>query len=100
MARHLTTGPDAPTAVKATAGKGKVTVTWKAPVVTNGRLTAYSVTPHLGKTALKSVTVAGTALKAVVTGLQKGKSYTFTIVAKTAKGVSLASKASNVVKPT
>ena len=83
--------------MKATAGKGKATVTWKAPVVTNGRITAYTVTPHLGKTALKSVAFAGTALKGVVTGLQKGKSYTFTIVARTAKGVSLASKASNAV---
>jgi titin len=86
--------------VKATAGKGKATVTWKAPVVTNGRITAYTVTPMLGKVAGKAVTFPGTALKGVISGLQKGKAYTFTIVAKNAKGVSLASKPSNIVKPT
>ena len=100
FAWHVTKGPDAPVSVKATAGAGKATVTWKAPVVTNGVITAYSVTPHLGKTALKAVTVAGTARRATITGLKKGKAYTFTIVARTAKGVSLASKASNAVKPT
>ena len=100
MARHVATGPDAPTSVKATAGKKKATVTWKAPVVTNGRITTYTVTPHLGKAAGKSVSFPGTALKGVVTGLTTGKAYTFTVVAKTARGVSLNSKASNIVKPT
>jgi hypothetical protein len=99
MARHVSTGPDAPTAVKATAGKKNATVTWQAPVVTNGRITTYTVTPHLGKAALKSVSFAGTARKGTVTGLTVGKSYTFTVVAKTARGVSLNSKASNAIKP-
>ena len=100
MARHVSTGPDAPTAVKATAGKKKATVTWKAPVVTNGRIVKYTVTPHLGKVAKPSVSFAGNLLKGVISGLTSGKSYTFTVVARTATGVSLASKASNVVKVT
>jgi len=100
FARHDSNGPDAPTAVKAAAGKGRATITWKAPVVTNGKITGYTVTPHLGGVAQKPVTVSGTAMKATLTGLKKGKTYTFTVVAKTARGVSLASKASSAVKPT
>ena len=100
FARHLATGPDAPTAVKAIAGAGKATVTWTPPVVTNGKVTGYTVTPHLGKVAQKAVSFPGTVRKAVMTGLKKGKAYTFTIVTKTTLGVSLASKASNPIKPT
>jgi hypothetical protein len=100
FARHVDNGPDAPTAVKATAGKGRASITWKPPVVTNGRILTYAVTPHLGKSAQKSVTVSGTKLAATITGLRAGTTYTFTLVAKTASGVSLASKASNAVKPT
>jgi virginiamycin B lyase len=97
FARHVANGPDAPVSVNATAGAGKAIVQWKPPVVTNGKLTGYTITPHLGKTALESVNVAGTARKTTINGLAKGKSYTFTIIAKTAHGVSLASKASNAV---
>jgi len=100
MARHVSNGPDAPTAVRATAGKTKATVTWKAPIVTNGRIVKYTVTPHLGKVARPSVSFAGNLLKGVVPGLSSGKTYTFTVVASTATGVSLASKASNAVKIT
>lgn len=100
MARYVVIGPDAPIAVKATAGKKKATINWKAPVVTNGRIVKYAVTPHLGKVAKPAVSVVGNLLKATVTGLTSGKSYTFTVVAKTAVGISLASKASNAVKVT
>jgi hypothetical protein len=100
LARHVATGPDAPTAVRATGAKKKATVTWKAPVVTNGRLIKYTVTPHLGKVAKPSVSFAGNLLKGTITGLTSGKTYTFTVVAKTAIGISLASKVSNAVKVT
>jgi hypothetical protein len=100
MARHIVLGPDAPTAVRAIAGKRKATVTWKAPIVTNGRLIKYTVTPYLGKVAKPSVSVAGNLLKGTVTGLTSGKTYTFKVIAKTLLGISLASKASNAVKIT
>ncbi len=63
FARHVADGPDAPTAVKATAAKGKATVTWKAPAVTNGRITGYTVTPHLGKVAQKTFSFPGTGVE-------------------------------------
>jgi streptogramin lyase len=100
FARHVADGPDAPTAVKATAGKRSAKVTWSAPVVTNGRVVSYAVIPHLGSVAKAPVSFAGTARKGTITGLVSGKSYTFTVKAKTATGISPASKASSAVKVT
>ena len=100
FARHVDKGPDAPTAVSAHAGKKSATVTWRAPVVTNGRILGYQVAAHLGRVTEPSVAFSGTALKGTITGLISGKSYTFTVKAKTAAGISLASKASNVVRVT
>jgi hypothetical protein len=98
IGRRASTVPDAPTAIKAVAGKKSATVTWKAPIVTNGAITGYLLTPHLGKTAKPIISVKGTGTKKVVSGLTTGKSYTFTLQAKNAHGISFASIASKAVK--
>jgi hypothetical protein len=92
--------PGAPTAVKATAGKQQAKVTWKKPVVTNGALTGYVVTPYIGTTAQRSKTFPATATKGVMTGLKTGTSYSFRVVAKNKYGSSPRSIASNAVTPT
>jgi hypothetical protein len=61
---------------------------------------SYAVIPHLGSVAKAPVSFAGTARKGTITGLVSGKSYTFTVKAKTATGISPASKASSAVKVT
>ena len=69
------------------------------PIVTNGPITGYLVTPRLGKAAeLPPVNFKGTATKHTVTGLVTGKTYTFTVSAKNLHGISLPSIASNSVK--
>ena len=96
VARRAANVPDAPTAVKAVAAKKSAVVTWKAPVVTNGPITGYIVTPHLGRVALPLINVTG--LKRTVTGLVTGKSYTFTVAAKNRHGISYQSIASKAIK--
>ena len=98
VARRASNTPDAPTAVKATAAKKSAVLQWKVPIVTNGPITGYLVTPRLGKVARPPVNFKGTATKHTVTGLVTGKTYTFTVSAKNLHGISLPSIASNSVK--
>jgi hypothetical protein len=98
LARRASNVPDAPTAVAATAGTKSATVQWKPPVVTNGRLTGYTVTPLIGKAAQRSVSFPATAKKGVVKGLTSGKTYVFVVVAKNQHGISLKSIPSRAIK--
>ena len=97
VGRRAANVPDAPTAVKALAGKKSAKLTWKAPIVTNGPIAGYLITPHLRKVALPSINVTG--LKRTVTGLLTGKTYTFTVAAKNRHGISYQSIPSNAIKP-
>jgi hypothetical protein len=99
VGRRATNLPDAPTAVKAVAATKSATVTWKAPVVTNGAITGYLVTPHLGRVLKLPISVGSTVRKRVVKGLLTGKAYTFTVQAKNIHGLSYASLPSGVIKP-
>ena len=99
VARRASNVPDAPTGVKAVAGKKSATVTWKTPVVTNGPITGYLITPHLGRVAELLVNVAGAGTKHTVTGLTTGKTYTFTVEAKNRHGISFPSIPSKAIKP-
>ena len=88
--------PGAPTGVTATAGNAQASVTWTAPASNGGSaITGYTVTAAPGGA---SATTSG-ALTAVIPGLTNGTAYTFTVVATSAVGSSVASAASAPVTP-
>ena len=92
----------APTAVKATAGTGSVTVAWTAPSNTGGSsISSYTVTPYLGSTAQTPVTVSGSppATSATLSTLTNGSTYTFTVSATNSAGAGPASATSNLATP-
>ncbi|MBG0738894.1 fibronectin type III domain-containing protein [Paeniglutamicibacter antarcticus] len=78
----VTTGaPDAPVSVAAWTNDSTATVQWTPPTLGSAGVTAYTITPYQGATALASVTVTGNppAATAVITGLTNGTVYTFTV---------------------
>ncbi len=88
--------PTAPSAVKATAGDAKATVTWTAPSSNGGsKITKYTVTAAPGG---KTATTTG-ATSVAVTGLTNGTAYTFTVTATNLAGTSPASAKSAAVTP-
>ena len=94
------TAPARPTNVVATPGPGSATVTWVQGANGGSTLTAHTIRIYSGRRVLRTVTVAGTATSAAVTGLDAGKGYSFTVVATNAVGSSPESLQSNVVYPT
>jgi len=89
--------PGAPTGVSGVAGDGQVVVSWSAPSSNGGSaVTGYTVTASGGVS--RTCTTTG-ALSCTVTGLANGTSYTFTVVATSAVGNSVASVASAAVTP-
>ena len=94
------TVPSAPGNVTARAGTSQALVSWSAPSSNGGgSITAYTVTPYLGSTALFPVEVPGTTTSAVVKGLTNGTSYTFTVAAANALGTGPPSAASAAATP-
>lgn len=94
------TVPDAPTGVSASAGFGSARVTWVAPASNGGSpITGYVITPYLGTVALAPRRYDTVALTQLVSDLERGKSYTFTVAATNANGTGLDSLASNAVAP-
>ncbi len=92
--------PTSPTNINATAGTGSATVTWTAPSSNNGApITSYVITPYLNGIAEPPKTYTSTALKEVVTGLQKGQSYTFEVAGGNTRGTGTTSVMSNTIKP-
>ncbi|QJD86830.1 S-layer homology domain-containing protein [Cohnella herbarum] len=90
--------PLAPAILSVTPGNGQVQVALGAPAnVNEAPVDRYIVTSNPGDI---SVTVNGDQLSAVVTGLTNGKSYTFTVVAQNAAGMSDPSAASQAAVPT
>ena len=91
----VTTVPDAPTAVMATAGVGSAVVSFNAPINNGGSpITNYTVTSNPG-----NITVSGTGSPITVNGLTNGTSYSFTVRATNAIGTSTTSVTSNIVTP-
>lgn len=87
--------PDPPTAVTATAGNGQARVHFTPPVDIGGdTLTGYTVTASPG-----GATATALSGPITVTGLTNGTAYTFTVVARTTVGASIASAASSAVTP-
>ena len=88
--------PGTPSAVIAFAGDASATVSWNAPASDGGSaVTGYTVTSSSeGRTCH-----ATTTLSCVVTGLNDGVIYTFTVTATSSVGTGLPSAASNSVVP-
>jgi hypothetical protein len=97
--QHFTTlnvVPNAPTAVGATPGNAKATITWTAPAPNGGTpITSYTATASPG--GAFATTADGTATSIDVQGLLNATSYTFTVVATNAAGSSAASTASTAI---
>ena len=90
------TAPSTPRSVGATAGDRSAAVTWAAPASTGGStITGYEVTSAPGGRTCTTTF----ALGCTVTGLSNGTSYTFTVRATNAIGVSSASAPSAPVTP-
>ncbi len=93
--------PTAPTGVAASAAAVSAKVTWTVPSSDGGSaITGYRITPYLGGQAQSPVNVAAPASSAQVEGLTAGSSYTFTVIAINAIGLSPESTPSNAVVPT
>jgi hypothetical protein len=93
-----TTGvPDPPTGVAAVAAASQATVSW-TPATTGAPATWYRVkaTPTM---PIPASCGDATSTSCVFTGLANGTSYTFTVIAHNAAGVSLASAPSTPVTP-
>ena len=94
--------PSAPTAVTATRGNARVTLTWGAPVHTGtSAVTGYRVRRYAGGTSTlqSTTTVAGTARSFTATGLTNGTGYSFDVTAVNASGTGRVSARTPVVVP-
>jgi hypothetical protein len=89
----VSTVPDAPTNVTATAGNASATVSWTAAGDEGSAITGYTVSDGSGDTC----TTAGTSC--TVTGLTNGAAYSFTVTATNANGTGAASAPSLSVTP-
>ena len=92
--------PGAPTGVTAVAGDRQATVSWMPPDFDGLRpISGYIVTPYRNGVAQAAVTVAGVETSRVVTGLDNGTDYTFTVSAINEIGASPPSALSAAVTP-
>jgi hypothetical protein len=88
------TKPDAPTGISATSGgNASSTVSWSASSDGGSPITSYTATSSAGQ----SCTSASTSC--TVSGLTNGTSYTFTVTATNAIGISNSSNASSSITP-
>ena len=99
------TAPGAPTNVVAVAGDGTAAVSWVPPVSSGGNpIRNYDVTVSPGGRTVVACANLSTDVTChytdlLVTGLTNGVSYSFSVTARNAVGMSPASGASNTVTP-
>ncbi|MEI6701332.1 MAG: fibronectin type III domain-containing protein, partial [Actinomycetota bacterium] len=85
------TVPGAPTAVSASLGSNRITVTWSAPLGNGGAaISGYLLTASPGGRTCQTTT----ALSCAMTGLTNGVTYTFNVVALNRNGSSSPSASS------
>jgi len=90
--------PGPPTQVTAAAGNATANVSWTPPASAGGSaITGYKVTATPGGS---TVSVAGMAISAAMTGLANGTAYRFTVVAINSYGASAPSASSASITPT
>ena len=93
--------PGAPGTPTASPGNASAFVHWTAPATNNGAaVTGYVVSTYSSGLNIARQTFNSTATTQTITGLTKGKSYTFTVAASNASGTGPNSGASNAVAPT
>lgn len=86
--------PGAPRKVRATAGNGRVTLSWTRPASTGiSSITGYSIQRRAGNGKWRDVTTRpAKARKFAVKGLSPGVTYRFRVVARNASGTGVPSK--------
>jgi hypothetical protein len=90
--------PDRPAPPKASAGVARATVTWTTPKGNGAFVKAYVVTPYLDDTKQAKARVFNAPkTKQVITGLRRGRRYTFTVSARNNRGVSKPSRPSAAI---
>jgi hypothetical protein len=93
--------PDAPRIGRPSSANDAARVYWAAPVDDGGStISAYVVRAYQGTRGIKAVTVSGSARSVLITGLQHGAYYTFTVTAKNHLGFGPASPRSATVRTT
>lgn len=98
--------PDPPTGVQSIAGDTQAFVSWTAPLNNGGApIVSYTVTALINKlrtpiTVTVPAPTAGTAVNAVVSGLNDNTAYTFTVHASNAQANSQESLPSTPTTPT
>jgi chitinase len=92
--------PGKPSAPHATAGAGRVTLTWVAPLNGTATTTSYTLTPYKNGVLQPEITVGQIGGTFVFTNVAAGATYTFTVVPISFFGPGPDSALSNPVKPT
>jgi hypothetical protein len=92
--------PGRPAAPQATAGAGRVTLTWAAPLNGTATITSYTLTAYKNSTLQPEITVGQTVRSYVFTKLTAGATYTFTVRPTNFFGNGPDSAQSNPVTPT
>ncbi|WP_339244487.1 discoidin domain-containing protein [Paenibacillus sp. FSL R10-2796] len=90
--------PTSPTGVSAAAGDREATVSFTAPMSSGTNpILSYRITAWEGDQAV--ITKTGASSPILMTGLENGKTYRFTVIATSAAGDSQSSDPSNEVMP-
>jgi hypothetical protein len=94
------TVPAPPTTVTAIAGDGQVTLSFTPPVSDGGSpITGYTINVYIGEGVLPSVAIGPSTTTLIISGLNNGGQYVFTVIAKNAVGNSVESIPSAIVTP-